>query len=180
MIAALVLAAAACGGGKKARPVVDGPDRSTRPAAVACSATRPPGDADPALGASGCKVDGDCTAGRNGRCTALRGRKQYNRCTYDLCTTDADCTGGPCDCRPAGNVCDTGNCKVDADCGDGDVCLGLVESACFGFRTVTYHCTASDDTCSPDGTDCPNGKRCEFAGEVGHYTCKEVRLCPMG
>jgi hypothetical protein len=169
-------AVAACGGGRKARPVPRGAGRAT---AVACAAVRPPGSANARLSSAECKTDADCTTGKNGRCTAISGRVQRNACTYDACTTDADCPAGPCDCDADGNLCATGDCKVDADCGDGGACVGTPANLCFG-RSLTFHCTTSGDTCTPDTQDCPNGSKCMFSGEVGHYTCEEIQPCPVG
>jgi hypothetical protein len=166
-----------------------------RPSAVACSTDRPAGAcmAPVAAGASaptpGCTKDSDCTAGSNGRCLAL-GRVAACSCSYDLCTTDADCaqTGGPCACRPdaqgivaptttASNICLAGDCRVDADCGAEGYCSPSLGS-CGAYSGVTgYYCHTPTDACVDDA-DCTaqGGGDCRFNPTKKAWDC-EITQC---
>src|SRR5580692_1375818 len=88
-----------------------------------------------------CSVDGDCTAGTNGRCFLQGGPVTDcgTVCSYDACGSDSDCPGDePCECRTSAsdaqaNSCLTGgNCRLDSDCGPGGYCSpSQVDSFCF-------------------------------------------------
>lgn len=136
--------------------------------------------------------DADCTQGTNGRCTRIT--VQGWECTYDDCSTDADCpalepTGGRqgvCACengvRSNANVCVyAGNCGTDADC-DGGYCSpsggGCVAIA--GFEG--FYCHTAADECVDD-TDCfdPSvpDKYCGYSTLKGHWECTSV-TCIIG
>jgi hypothetical protein len=143
-----------------------------RAAAVACSTARPAGTCQtstnvPDAGSS-CRKDADCAAGANGRCSN-GGRLPTCQCSYDTCTTDADCAqaGGPCQCRPdtaaiiapmstATNVCLGGDCRVDKDCGAGGYCSPTLGSCGNYGGVVGYYCHTAKDTCTDDA-DCVAG-----------------------
>lgn len=136
-----------------------------------------PGGGSPVL----CTSHADCTAGENGRCVG-NGHDGW-QCTYDSCFSDADCASadGPrlCQCeggvRSDNNVCLPGNCRVDADCGDGGYC-----SPSFGYcgaysGVVGYYCHTKDDECVNDSECNPTGATpggyCSFQSTVGHWKC---------
>ncbi|MDB4981872.1 MAG: hypothetical protein JWM82_2624, partial [Myxococcales bacterium] len=111
------------------------------------------------------------TVGLRGRCLQGSGPACNTSCSYDQCATDADCPGNtPCSCRSsdsetAPNLClSGGNCRIDADCGEGGYCSRSVPSdRCNGhflFCEVKcgtgYFCHTSKDTCAND-TDCGGG-----------------------
>ena len=122
------------------------PPGAGRAVEASCPATRPPGDADPNTGGT-CKTDGDCTAGKNGRCQIGGARVRVNACTFDACFHDADCTGGPCECSAQGNRCLAGNCRTDGDCGKGGSC-GRSNAMSCGGGDASYFSRTPDDTCS--------------------------------
>jgi len=171
----LVIAVLGCGkSADNPRSTKHGPGR---PSARACPKERPPGRASPDIEGD-CKKDDDCTAGTNGRCWTNGPRVQRNSCTYDACFHDADCKGGPCECRSdSGNVCLQGNCKTDADCGAGGSC-GRSNSMTCGGGEPAYYCRTQDDTCS-DYNDCGKGQ-CVYLPELGHWGCKAYPDCPVG
>ena len=120
-------------------------------------------------------------AGKNGRCRAVVDRVLRNECTYDACTSDADCkTGGPCECDLyRGNYCAAGNCKVDADCGAGGSCAESSSLECRGAREPSYYCRTPKDTCVDDG-DCKPDHACVYSSQLGTFTCEEHPRCPVG
>jgi hypothetical protein len=162
-----------------------------RPSAVACSTDRPAGVCAVAMAAGAsaptpaCTKDSDCTAGSNGRCLEL-GHVAVCSCSYDMCTTDADCTqtGGPCACRPdaqsivaptstASNTCLAGDCRVDADCGAGGYCSPSLGS-CGNYLGVTgYYCHTSADACIDDA-DCTahGGGDCRYNDTKKAWDCE--------
>jgi hypothetical protein len=138
-------------------------------------------------GGAGCTSDRDCTAGMNGRCFS-GGRIAICQCSYDTCTTDADCTkvGGPCECRPdtqpgqgivapmpsPANVCKAGNCQTDASCGPGGYCSPSL-GTCGNFGGVVgYYCHTPKDKCVDD-TDCAaqGGGDCRYDTTTGAWAC---------
>jgi hypothetical protein len=186
MIVVMVLAASACGsesksGESKAPKRKAIPENAGRATATVCQAERGPGKID--QGARGeCKEDGECTKGKNGRCLTVGARERDNKCTYDQCITDADCSGsnaGPCECNPYGNTCAVGNCKVNSDCGPEGHCMPSSDMGC-SQREIEYHCVTNDDTCTPFGEDCGKDHQCIYSDELKHFTCAEEPKCPMG
>src|SRR5262249_38613105 len=127
--------------------------------------------------------DTDCAqpAGPIGKCGTDK------LCTYDACTTDADCAPSAevCSCKgqsfgyahaSLGNVCVQGNCHTDADCGAGLFCSPTVDSGCGSFYGVTgFYCHGCQDTCVDD-SDCPATANspagyCAYDPSVGHWAC---------
>ncbi|HSZ82865.1 MAG TPA: hypothetical protein VLA14_11315 [Polyangia bacterium] len=161
-----------------------------RASAAACSTDRPAGVCAVAVAAGtsaptpACTKDSDCTAGSNGRCLEL-GRVAACSCSYDMCTTDADCaqTGGPCACRPdaqgvvaptttSSNTCLAGDCRVDADCGAGGYCSPSLGS-CGNYSGVTgYYCHTATDACVDDA-DCA----AQGAGDCRYNPTKKAWDC---
>lgn len=171
-VVALVAAIAACRGSSAHFP------ERHRAAAETCStAPRPPGynnPTDAGKGFSGqCERDSDCTAGKNGRCSAP-GHAQ-SMCTYDACMSDADCGAGKvCECSAYGNSCMTANCKTDADCG-GMGCSPTRPESCGNMAgTVGYFCHTKKDECIDD-RDCPKkgdeSGMCVYTPAGGRWTC---------
>lgn len=123
-----------------------------------------------------CGQDSDCTMGTNGRCLRAFGPNRCGgECSYDECSTDADCAAPlPCECRTsdtdtAPNICvATSNCRVDGDCGPGGFCSpSVVDDFCF---------CPSPDLCDPnDGGGCFAGTMkvpCACGDACGHgYFC---------
>ncbi len=103
-----------------------------------------------------------------------------NFCSYDACTSDADCgVGQVCECRNDANydanVCFYGNCQFDADCGGeyGSPSLTDLASGCINVPpwSVGYFCHTRQDTC-PDDSDCvSNGGSCAFSAQSFHWRC---------
>jgi hypothetical protein len=207
-IVVALVAAAHCGGTTQASGdggVDAGSDAPVehRAKALDCPAERPPsrprGDAGDATAPDGgaddqCAYDEECTAGKHGRCgywPSGDAPAATLSCSYDACTTDADCSGGPCLCNPQGNTCSPGNCKTDADCAAGALCspslLGRVPSG-LGYGTFCggdrgYYCHTKDDECRTHA-DCAGvmrgGRAAQFCGYTGaekRWTCQWVVTC---
>jgi hypothetical protein len=151
-----------------------------RVADACCPGDRPPGDTFMTGNAGTCMTDFDCTAGVNGRCTAV----QTFDCTYDTCFEDSDCPPRtPCTCRPAAlskrpNGCATGsNCAMDSDCGSGGYCSPSPSPKfnCYNYAPL-YYCHTPQDECTND-SDCavdsgqlgPN--LCQFDTQSQHWKC---------
>jgi hypothetical protein len=90
------------------------------------------------------------------------------------CTVDSDCNAaadGVCACSgqvPGGNTCVYGNCRVDADCGDGGFCSPSVSTGCSYPACGGFFCHTCADQCVDD-SDCPGGYSCGYA--VGGWVC---------
>lgn len=133
-----------------------------------------------------CKLDSDCTAGpgTDGRCVG--NPHDGCNCSYDTCTTDADCaTGTLCDCRDlwhyganGPNWCLPSDCRVDADClGGKGYCSPSLDWGCGAYSGVTgWYCHTPEDECTDDG-DCASldggfgPPFCGYKPEVGHWLC---------
>jgi hypothetical protein len=102
---------------------------------------------------------------------------------HDACLVDSDCGGsGVCDCESprcaqpfarTGNVCLSGNCRVDSDCACG---FCAAELSCGGLDG--YWCTTPLDECSTDG-DCQDGgasSQCRWSTD--HWACVVAMGCP--
>ncbi len=158
-----------------------------RATATACSetrATRPDPETPEAGGGPpvDCRTHAECTSGRNGRCDG-NGHDGW-RCTYDVCTSDAQCGGafGVCACnggfRSDNHVClTTSNCRVDRDCGGGaGYCSPSLGSCGHYTPFVGYFCHTPADTCVDD-EDCTGqgqfGQKpyCAFDPKLGHFAC---------
>jgi hypothetical protein len=163
-----------------------------RTSAVACDHTRPSNDPGaPEGGDTGvyynvkCHSHADCTDGANGRCLG-NGHDGW-QCTYDLCFVDSDCpspkTGSPalCGCeegfRSDHNVCLSGDCRLDADCGDGGYCSPSLGSCGNFAKTVGYYCHTKDDECVDDSDCAAEASRgyCAFMPTVGHWKCSTAQ-----
>lgn len=136
-----------------------------------------------------CYTDADCSAGVRGRCQtgggpACRcdptGKLNCSLCTYDTCSSDADCpTHEPCWCRtfqtsptPTPNTCATGStCRVDADCGASGYCSPSQRTcAAPGDICVTYYCHTPHDLCTDDSD-------CAGTGTCNYDTTKQLWAC---
>lgn len=145
-----------------------------------CPEERAPGNAT-VVGE--CTQDSDCTDGLNGRCISpnILGPLGESSCSYDNCSSDADCAANePCRCRASAdsnyaNVCLVGSgCQVDSDCGPGGFCSpsrfdvdsSVYDTGVFGNGTSRsgYFCHTPDDYCVNDGdcdtSDCLIEERC--------------------
>jgi hypothetical protein len=178
----LVFILSACGHPPSKVPVVH------RPTAPVCTSTTRPvyncgQHITPQPPNVMCSLDSDCQTGADGRCTG--NAHDGCTCTYDTCTSDADCAAGQlCDCRSTWrygangpNVCLTSNCRVDADCGAGGYCSPSLDPGCGAYLGVTgWYCHTADDSCVND-SDCQGldgGFGTPFCGyhpEVGHWVC---------
>ena len=126
-----------------------------------------------------CLQDSDCTGGTDGRCLAFGGPACSYGCTYDECSSDADCTSNvPCACRASdsdwtANTCATqSNCRIDTDCGPGGYCSpSMVGSVCQCASQA--FCQPGEGGCyetAPDGTT--TQVACFCTGNCGHgYFC---------
>jgi hypothetical protein len=152
-------------------------------AEVACVETRAtlPLAADATITA--CRVDADCTEGRNGRCLRLSNHGgigpslEATMCSYDACFRDADCgsplaacyCGNRTDTDPGmGHSCSVGDCATDADCGADHYCRRGPN----GRR-----CHSPADTCVEE-TECGPGLQCT-RGASGVWAC-EAHTSPLG
>lgn len=140
-----------------------------------CSATRASAALPADATITSCRVDADCTEGRNGRCLRLSNHGgqgpslEATMCSYDACFHDADC-GSPrvacyCDTRSAtdpgtGHGCASGDCATDADCGAGRYCRRGPN----GRR-----CHSPSDVCVEE-TECGAGLVCTRRPD-GVYDC---------
>lgn len=148
-----------------------------RSMAAACSSTRPPGYTAPVRRAGGptegdCQADTDCTQGKNGRCS-VPGHDPA-RCSYDRCTTDAECgAGNACDCNGGGNRCVPANCRTDAECG-GLGCSPTQGEGCGNLMgTAGFYCHTKKDDCT-DHRDCKKKDvdgMCVYSPSVSRWTC---------
>lgn len=156
---------------------VDGMPVKHRASAERCDNTREPGNATPGPGQA-CGADADCTEGENGRCTDYRG---MNECTYDQCFMDATCPADRvCECGGGfwsdHNVClGEGDCRTDADCGEGGACSPTLGSCGDYAGVVGYYCHTPEDACVDD-TDCVGpGEYCAFNPAAGHWMCSDAQ-----
>jgi len=127
------------------------------------------------MSGASCSVDGDCTAGINGRCTP-RGAALTCGCVYDACGSDAECPGGLCACNPfnIGNVCVTASCQVDTDCGPSGFCGPVIEPC--NLQIVGYKCHSASDTCVNDA-DCASGETCAAYDGDERWICRPPAIC---
>lgn len=180
MLAGAILAGGACGGQTASRE-----PKQHRSKPVTCDSTRDPTPpsgfpVDPSV--STCATDSDCTDGKNGRCTPMRGLAS---CTYDECFTDADCANrvatntdqrsgsAVCSCGMGygNNTClEPGNCLTDADCGGG-YCSPSFGTCGNYLGVTTYYCHTSRDRCVDDA-DCGSmGAYCAYSPMEGLWSC---------
>jgi hypothetical protein len=162
-----------------------------RASAVACDHTRSSNEsgapADQDGGFVTCHSHADCTEGENGRCSG--NVHDGWQCTYDSCFADSDCPSAAsgesrsCGCeggfRSDNNVCLSGNCRVDADCGQGGYCSPTLGDCGNYTKTVGYYCHTNDDECNDD-SDCKVGSAypegyCAFTPSVGHWRCSTAQ-----
>jgi hypothetical protein len=153
----------------------------------ACSTVPSPGTCTLVGGFPQCHMDAQCTSGVNGRCIQSTSGALTCNCTYDTCSTDADCAPGEtCVCHGtaysngAGNTCVAGNCRVDADC-PGFWCSPSVKPNICGGKFAGYYCHTAGDLCTNDA-DCPKtGPQmpyCLFSTTNLRWECAPVMLCP--
>lgn len=157
------------------------------PAGATCRSTRPAGqnnddggktcDADAGAFCQ-CGSDSECTDGTNGRCIITGNGGPH--CTYDACSTSADCTGANTSCAcgdvdPSSyNVCVPSNCKVDTDCGSNGYCSpSLGSCGTYGGEYGGVYCHTANDECVND-SDCSDGGRgfCAFDTEAAKWSCQ--------
>lgn len=148
-----------------------------------------------------CTQDSNCTEGSNGRCDSGGIGPRHLSCSYDACSSDAECAGkAPCECRAsmsdsAANTCITqGECRVDADCGRSGYCSpSQVGGGCFcpsaalcdGTGSCSpgpcvcgdacghgYFCHTPTDTCLDDA-DCGTNSSCNYDTIEKRWTCSE-------
>ncbi len=163
----------ACPGKPGVSTLGEVPDEHRAPA-IACSPTT--AIAPPDAGLAACTTDADCVG--DGGPHTFFAYCLHGFCSLDQCLSDSDCTNAVCGCgadhgSPVGsvrnNVCVSGNCRTDADCGSGGYCspthgyCGLYES---------FYCHGPSDTCVKATTDCGScGYSCVYAPTVGAFTC---------
>ena len=124
-------------------------------------------------GGSSCSTDADCTAKANGYCT-MGGFDPSCWCNYG-CTVDADCGDGQiCLCGDPVGQCVTASCTTDADCGDGLLCTSYVSNP--GCGGTGFACQVPTDECA-GSTDCADGAECSYDG-TRHY-CQQPN-CVIG
>jgi hypothetical protein len=105
----------------------------------------------------------------------------------DLCWVDSDCAdAGVCACQGRvrgwagvsnGNVCITGNCRVDSNCGPGGACSPTYGDCGSFYGYTGYYCHTCADQCLND-SDCVDGGvtgappgYCMYNPMVGLWTC---------
>jgi hypothetical protein len=153
-----------------------------RSSAAECDHNRAPGNADPALTGGACVSDGQCTQQPNGRCLLATSGARVNRCSYDTCFVDTECSGTTpvCRCRQSPtdpNTCVPGSCKVDSDCGG--FCSPSVSFSNTYFFDG-YRCHTKADTCFDD-SDCGvagSHAACAFDPAASHWACSTAYLPP--
>jgi hypothetical protein len=186
ILCALCFAAlASCGSGSTLAGRV--PDNH-RPNNAQCMQTAPAGTcscndncSNPAEWA--CTSDSACAdGGVNGRCVSFLGPAGCG-CTYDRCAGDTDCPSGQtCACHGStytfggGNMCVPGNCRVDADCGNGGYCSPSPAMPC-GMdgksycQSLGYFCHTPKDRCIND-SDCTGvAPGCVYSLSDGDWEC---------
>jgi hypothetical protein len=120
-----------------------------------------------------CQTDADCPADPwAGHCVPS------GQCSYDQCTTDTDCAQpAACLCqgqwrgfsaRSQGNMCGSGNCQVDSDCG-GAYCSPTA-TAFYGISG--YFCHTPRDQCLCNG-DCSGGLLCQYDRPLAGWSCAD-------
>jgi len=102
-------------------------------------------------------------------------------CTYDQCTSDADCTktnpNALCYCNAnfnGRNGCMNGNCKEDSDCTGGAKCDRDTNGAYRG-----WFCRTPRDTCKA-GASCKQGEVCGYSPTDKRWECVHVVPLPPG
>lgn len=151
-----------------------------------CAPTNEPGEgpfvASDTITIGNCAKDTDCTA-PGARCVLAQeyGGRGGTGCVADECTTDDDCaatdagtgTSAVCVCG-AGlgrtNICIRGgNCRMDADCSEGAVCLeeDTVPDSPGPPLHGRFFCTTPGDTCVPGTMAC--GWGCLY--DRDHFRC---------
>ena len=126
-----------------------------------------------------CTTNAECTEGTNGRCDG--NSHDGWQCTYDQCFDDGECGDGVCECqggfRSDNNIClQTGNCRLDADCGGCGFCSPTLGDCGDYLGTVGYYCHTPADECVDDSDCAPDPQQggpphCSFAPAVGHWKC---------
>jgi hypothetical protein len=124
----------------------------------------------------------------NGRCVIVGMDGFGCGCSYDTCTSDKECKGGPCSCHGSvdmigGNTCARGDCQVDADCegGAGYCSPSDPQVNCAG--QPSYYCHTPSDECVNDA-DCVGATACDtfacgcaYDGSSHRWTCQPFLGC---
>lgn len=128
-----------------------------------------------------CRSHSDCTEGENGHCQFLVSRNACG-CTYDECTTDADCGwDDACVCARTSpyaensynHYCVHAECHVDTDCesglcqATGTTCIDVYEPGIVTSNSGWY-CASSSDSCDSH-EDCDAPEVCTYVG--GAFNC---------
>jgi hypothetical protein len=129
-------------------------------------------------GGDDCQSDLDCTAKPNGYC--LQGEEYqnggYKYCFY-ACELDSDCESGEvcaCSVESLGR-CVAADCKTDAECGDGLLCISPLDvNGCDGAIPTGFHCQSSADECAGHD-ECDDGYGCEYL--EGKFQCQGLLIC---
>ncbi len=193
--AVVASSATACGGGSYAGAAPGSTARTPLVHRATASACPMATGAAPSMGTAGggtspggaggaCQTNADCTSGRNGRCTRIG--NGLEQCVYDACYSDAECSaadagtgapGGACACNGGNggnNVCLSGGCRVDGDCGAGGFCSPTLGSCGHYNKAEAYYCHTSEDECVDDQdcmTDGSTRGYCAYETTVGHWKC---------
>lgn len=111
---------------------------------------------------TGCMTDADCTQKAHGFCGNVGGEAPSCQCVYG-CLSDADCaTDEACVCGTPVGVCEKTQCKGDADCDAGLLCLTYSPASSCGGASG-YACQTTSDDCATD-LDCGTDSFCHFDG----------------
>ncbi len=126
-----------------------------------------------------CRLDSDCSGGKDGHCIPASNSTAACACTYDACFSDGDCPAGDlCVCSGSfsGNTCVKGSCRVDADCGPGGFCSPVFPVCSRSGPITDYACHTPADKCFSD-SDCsasPSQPVCAFDSAARVWSCKDT------
>ncbi len=178
-----------------------------RPSGSLCPSQRSAVSTTPKAGCSEadafteCLLDSECPGSNNGRCVFGPHFACVSACQYDDCYSDAECPGQACVCRadassPGANYCDSaGNCRVDADCGEGGYCSpSLLGGGCTCLSAAYcdppepgaacgdscghgYFCHSARDGCLDD-SDCKSDEHCAFDKVEQRFSCQGCLIPP--
>jgi hypothetical protein len=127
-----------------------------------------------AIDGDACGSDADCTEKPHGYCDII-GAPSLNRACHYGCTVDADCGDGAiCVCGSFIGTCKAATCTTDADCGDGLLCASHTNAICIDGG---YACQNPADECVSNA-DCPT-TRCALE-EDGVRRCSVDGCAQVG